>query len=299
MALRDLWPTALQGALALKKHFYPILLQGGAKAGVSGDSLYPLLMGLFFHPQPVSAAALRYRDPYMAAPLLDGQLAALAEGGLFEPLGNGEYRLTPGGYTTVRGILDAAEERIATLEEPLPHDDLERLAGLLRRVIESCLAAPEPPEKQSLLRSRRLAPPEDTPPLLRISQYMDDLETYRDHSHLAAWQHHGVQAHAWEALSFLWRGRMSTVEELGRNLSYRGYTPQDYADGVRELVERGWVEETGGACTVTAEGRRVREEATERTETAFYAPWSCLDAAELEATEDLLVRLRDSLRQEG
>jgi DNA-binding MarR family transcriptional regulator len=299
MALRDLWPTALNAALALKKHFYPVLLDGAARAGVPGDSLYPMLMGLFFHPLPVSSAAFRYRDPYMAAPPLDLQLATLAEAGIFEPLGNGEYRLTEGGYTVVRGILDAAEERIATLAEPLPHDELERLADLLRRVIESCLAAPEPPEKQSLLRSRRLAPPEDAPPLLRISQYIDDLETYRDHSHLAAWQDHGVPGHAWEALSFLWRGYFKTVEELGKRLEYRGYTPQDYAGAVRELVERGWVEETDGACALTAAGRRVREEARECTETAFYAPWSCLDAGEIEETESLLARLRDSLQKEA
>jgi len=297
MALTDLWPTALQAALALKKHFYPILLKGGAQVGVAGDSLYPLLMGLFFHPQPVSAAALRYRDPYMAASLLDRQLAELAAGGLFEPIGNGEYRLTTKGYEAVRGTLDAAEGLIANLPEPLPHDDLERLAGLLRRVIESSLAAPEPPEKQSLQRSRRLAPPEDTPPLLRISQYVDDLEAYRDHSHLAAWQHHGVGAHAWEILTFLWRGRISSVEEVAQKLGYRGHTAQEGAEAVRELVERGWAEETDRACRVTDEGRRVRDEAAKRTNDLFYAPWSCLDAAELEDTEALLVRLRDRLRE--
>ena len=298
MALTDLWPTALQAALTLKKHFYPALLKGGAQVGVAGDSLYPLLMSLFWHPQPVSAAALRYRDPYMAASLLDQQLAALADGGLVEPIGNGEYRLTPKGFNAVRGTLDAAEGVIANLPEPLPHDDLERLAGLMRRVIESCLAAPEPPEKQSLLRSRRLAPPEDTPPLLRISQYMDDMEAYRDHSHLAAWQHHGVGAHAWEILTFLSRGHISSLEQVAQRLGYRGHNPQEDAEAVRELVERGWAEESDGAVRITDEGRRVRDEATERTNAGFYAPWkSCLDAAELEETEALLVRLRDRLRE--
>jgi DNA-binding MarR family transcriptional regulator len=178
---------------------------------------------------------------------------------------------------------------------PLPEADLLRLAGLLDRVVEASLAAPEPPGKWCLTIERHYDPGTDAPVMHRLDQYLSDLLAYRDDAHLAAWQRHAISGQAWEAFSVIWRSPAMTLDELSEKLARRGYTEEDYEQALRQLEALGWIEEDKGGYWTTPEGDAVRDEVEALTGRYFYTPWVCLDESETAALRELLIRLREAL----
>ncbi len=253
-----------------------------------------LLLALTFEPDPISAETLRIRSPYTSPRLYAERLENAANGGFLVAVAEDKYRLTELGRRAARHIIDAAYAEMATLH-PLPSQDLERLADLLRRLVFACLSAPEPPGKWCIAHSRRTEPEFFTSIVARIDQYLSDLASYRDDAHLAAWQTHDVCAHAWEALTYLWRGEAATLDELCAKLGRRGRSPHEYRQALQELVNRGWIEEETSGYRLTPQGLEVRQSAEELTDRYFYAPWGCLDQEETEELRSLLSRLRDAL----
>jgi hypothetical protein len=203
--------------------------------------------------------------------------------------------LTEPARVVARGVIDAAYAKMATLE-PIPPDELERLAALLGRLVESCLAAPEPPGRWCINWSRRSDSGDAAALVQRIDQYLSDLGAYRDDAHLAAWQPLAVDGCAWETLTLIWRGHAATVDELTQKLSRHGYSRTEYGQALDDLVARGWVAEEAGTYGATPAGHEVRQAAEDLTDDYFYAPWSCLEEDELGQLQDLLIRFRDGLR---
>ncbi len=78
-------------------------------------------------------------------------------------------------------------------------------------------------------------------------------------------------------------------------LAFRGHSRAAYAAALSDLVDRGWLAEDGDGYLLTEAGLALREEAEATTDRYFYAPWTCLDAAEMEELRALLMRLRQSL----
>jgi hypothetical protein len=177
---------------------------------------------------------------------------------------------------------------------PLPRDDMQRIVELLRRIVDASAAAPEPLEKPDLRSSRLTDPGASGSAAARIDQYASDLLHYRDDVHQAAWRPLGASGPAWEIFTFIWRGEAVTLEALQQQLERRGHSPEEYGQFLGELTERGWIVETGGAYTPTAQGRRLREQAEETTNRLFYAPWVCLSESEIETLRELLIRLRET-----
>ena len=210
-------------------------------------------------------------------------------------MGEGEYALTDAGRKAAWRIFEAARDSMVPLQ-PLPSADLERLAGLLRRLVEASLAAPEPPRQGCLRLSRRIDPGEAAPVLVRIDQYLSDLNWYREDSHMAVWQPYGISGAAWEAFTHLWRGDAGTLDELYAKLAFRGHSREAYAEAAGELIACGWVAGHEDGYRVTEAGQAVRQQAEETTDRYFYAPWGCLDGGELRKLGELLAGLRDGLR---
>ena len=131
--------------------------------------------------------------------------------------------------------------------------------------------------------------------MAKIDQRLDDLHAFRDDVHLAAWQPHGVSGQAWEALTFVWRGDAATAEELAEKLPFRGYSAEEYAAGLTDLVERGWVAGTAEGYRVAEQGQAVRQEAEEMTDRLFYGPWTSLDVGDMAQLNAMLIELRDGL----
>ncbi len=293
-ALR-LWPTALEALRALGRQYAPEMNRVAAELRLP-DWHGWLLEAWLFAPEPISAARLRLRSPYTSPQWYNERLAAAAgQGFLAEGPGTPQaYSLTELGRWAAKRLIEAGYAKMATLQ-PLPEEALEHLADLLMRLVQSCLAAPEPPEKECLRLSRRMDPGAEADAVIRIDQYLSDLAAYRDDAHLAAWRPHAVEGPAWEAFTYLWRGEAATLDDLCAKLKHRGFAREDHQCAPAALIERGWVAESAGAYRVTGVGNEIRQAAEETTDRYFYAPWACLSAEEVADLQSALVRFRDAL----
>lgn len=297
IVLIALWPTVLEALRALGRHYGPEMERAAAGMNVPEWGVW-LLPAKLFDPEPISAARLRLRAPYVSSRFYDERLAEAARRGFLAQVSGAEnaYRLTDLGRQAVERLVAAVYAKMATLQ-PLPPPELKRLADLLLRLVEACLAAPEPPGKWCILHSRRTDPGHSAPLVVKIDQYLSDLAAYRDDSHLAAWCPYEIDGHAWEAFTYLWRGEAATLEELYRKLERRGYARDEYRQAMEDLIRRNWLTETAGTYQVTALGAEIRQAAEQTTDRYFYAPWSCLNQAERRSLQDLLTHLRENLAQ--
>lgn len=295
MNIASLWLTAQEALQALGKHYGPEMDRAAAELNLP-EWYGWLLPALVFDPEPISARRLRVRSPYTSARLYKERLANAAKQGFLVPVTGteNEYRLTELGRQATQRVIGAAYAKMATLQ-PLPPTEQERLANLLLRLVKSCLTAPEPPGKWCIIHSRRTDPDDDASVMVRIDQYLSDLSAYRDDAHLAAWQPHHIEGHAWEAFTYLWRGEATTLDGLCQKLERRGYLRDEYKQAIEDLIKRSWVAERAGEYQVTTRGKEIRQRAEETTDRYFYAPWSCLSQEETEDLRTLLIHLRDGL----
>lgn len=294
--LTNLWPLAREVYDALGDVYGPVMARAATEqCGIPSGSYFGwMLVEPGVAPVPISAESLALRGPYTAMSLNAERLAESARLGLLTPAGSGEYYLTEAGLAATRRIFGAAYAAMAPLH-PLPEAGLQRLAGLLQRLVEAVQAAPEPPGKWSFRLSRRIDPGRDVPALVWIDQYLSDLNAYRDDSHLAAWRPYNISGATWEAFTRVWRGTARTPDEVYEQLAFRGHPRTTYAAALNDLVLRGWLETDGDGYRMTAAGLTVRQEAEAATDRHFYAPWSCLSAQELDELRALLTGVLDGL----
>ncbi len=292
---RKLWPLALENIRVLNRVYGPAMDETAAAAGLEGPEWSLLLPALLFEPDPISAARLHVRGPYTADHSYDARLARLAGHGMLVSAAEKAYRLTDTGRDMVERIIGTAYSVMDELE-PLPAADSERLALLLGRLVDAVMAAPVPPDKWSITLSRRTDPGERASVVVRIDQYLSDLNAYRDDAHLAAWRPHGVSGPAWEAFTLLDRSEAQTLNGLYEKLKWRGHPRKVYEEALRGLIERGWVEQDAEEMGVTAKGRAIRQDAEDATDRHFYGPWVCLNSGEVDELEQLLRRLPDALQ---
>jgi hypothetical protein len=278
--------------------YVPVMNEAAAGAGLS-ERYGWLLAALVFDPEPVSAALLRRRYPYTSPRAFNRQLRQGAQLGFLEETGSipGEYCMTASGRQAAGSILEAAYAKMALLEF-LPPAELERLSQLLHLLVMACLSAPEPPWKWSLLLSRRLDSGETASPTVLVDQYLTDLGAYRDDAHLSSWQHLEIEGNAWEALTLIWRGQASTLDDIVRLLKVRGWTRGEHRKALDGLVRDGWLKEDDeGAYGLTDLGLEVRTAAESATEQAFWVPFACLSPQEHDDLGGLLGRAACSLQE--
>ncbi len=294
--LTDLWPLAREAYDALGDVYGPVMARAATEqCGIPAGSYFGwMLVEPGVAPVPISAESLALRGPYTAMSLNAERLAESARLGLLTPAGPGEYHLTEAGLAAIKRIFGAAYAAMAPLH-PLPEAGLQRLAGLLRRVVEAVQVAPEPPGKWSFRLSRRIDPGQETPALVWIDQYLSDLNAYRDDAHLAAWRPYNISGATWEAFTRLWRGTARTLDDVCEQLAFRGHARTTYAAALIDLVVRGWLEVDGDGYRVTAAGLAVRQEAEAATDRYFYAPWHCLSDSETDELCALLAGVRDGV----
>jgi Helix-turn-helix family len=289
-----LWSLALEALEALGTHYRPAMDQAAAQSGLaSPEWIGWLIPALMFDPEPISAPRLCLRSPYTSARLYNERLAKAAKKGFLTPVSEAqnEFGLTELGRQAAEQVMGAMYAKMAALQ-PIASPDLERLAGFLHRLVKSSLTAPEPPGKWNILRSRRIDPGAAASVVAQIDQYGGDLAAYRDDAHVAAWQPHNIDGHAWDAFTCLWRSEATTLDGVHKELERRGEDRQ----ALEVLSQRGWVREEASDYQVTPLGREIRQAAEETTDRYFYAPWSCLSQAETEELRNLLILLRDGLQ---
>jgi Mn-dependent DtxR family transcriptional regulator len=265
-----------------------------AQAGLKSPYWYLLIVALTFEPQPISPGRLRIRSPYVSPSLYQKRFEKLVRSGLLMANDRDEHFLTEEGRALARRIIQTAYSEMDVLE-PIPPVDLSRLSNLLHKLVDACLAAPEPPGKWCLKISHNLDPGEKAPVVVKIDQHLTDLTAYRDDAHLAAWQPNNLYGHVWETFTILWQGEASTLDEVHQKLERREYSRLDYAQALQELSARDWAQEALGKYRLTEQGRQIRQQVEDLTESYFFFPWACLDEKEITRLRKLLVRFRDAL----
>lgn len=250
-----------------------------------------------FEPDPISTARLRKKIPYNAPAYYEEPLRAVEKAGFLDVVPEGGYVLNQKGHEALKRIMKAAYQEMERLC-PLPPSELDELKFLLARLVQASLLSPEPPGKWSILHSRRLDPGRNASSIILIDQYLADLSTYRDDSHLASWSSYGVNAHAWDVLGVLWQGKASSIADLIELMKPRRWTKSDTRQALQGLVLKGWVSK-GEKLGLTEAGRDARENAERLTDRFFFSPWSIFREAEMEQFCELLKQLKKNLAELG
>ncbi len=244
-----------------------------------------------FDASALSTAHYQKRDPFDHPHIVDAFLTESEANGFLQKNHDGTLRITEKGVKVRQkrwNILNAALADLALL----PEATLTQLNGMLARVVaETAVATTK--EAAWAFHTRRqhgLRPPvEPLSPLAQFIELRMDLGAFRDDAHLASWrEQHAVSPHAWEILGELWQGGTTLLDALLSKLNRRGFSQEETAVALDELVGAGWVKQKQQAFQLTSEGHAVRQDAEETTNNIFYAPWSVLSSSELENMQTLL-----------
>ncbi len=286
------WRTTPQGQEAAQTLAAPLLQLRGGYAESPG---WMLIQAAEFDPEPLSVERFRVRAVYSAPRLTAALLELLASEGWFDRQGE-DYTLTTSGRAVLARI---RERRVLPFAHFAPVDaaQIARLAGLLRRVIDSSLQAPKPPGTWCLAHSRNRTPDSAASPLAQIIQYGSDLNAFRDDCHMAAYRPHAIEGYCWEVFSMVCDASATTADALFDQLAYRGWTRSEYAAALDELARRGWIAFDTAGCTAAPDGLAVRAAVEQQTDAYFYAPWDCLTPVEFDELVALMTALHDGAVQ--
>jgi hypothetical protein len=245
-----------------------------------------------FEPEPLTVANLRVRDIYASESIAQAILEMFASEKWMDRRGDA-YHLTEAGREVMATLLGRAPSLLAQVAVP-EHVDIARLENLLRRIIDASLVCDTPPGNWCLAHSRRRAPNDAQPALRRLLAYFSDFNAFRDDCHMAAWQPQGVTGQQWETFSFVVSGGADTAVSLYDQLSYRGYSSEDFAVALAELTDCGWLAANGDAYQATPQGQAIHAEVERLTDHYFYTPWrTALNEIELAETTELLRVMRE------
>lgn len=253
-------------------------------------TFFPTLMASGKAPEPYSAQDHGLRFPYINPDRINQVLSDAADSGLLSSF-NGGYKLSNKGQEAIESVNDVFYSRLGEIDSVL-EDDSQALAELLHKLVDASLEATEPESKWSLTNMHDCHLDKSYNSLAKIDQYLDDLNAFRDDVHIAAWQPYDIDGRSWEAFTFVWRGDVSTAEELVEKLPNRGYDEADYEESLDLLVKRGWLEQSGNEYATTKQGQAIRNEAEETTNRYFFAPWDELSSSEKFRLRTLLTRTR-------
>jgi hypothetical protein len=236
------------------------------------------------------------RDPFTNPEQFEKVFVRLNVKGWIEPRSDGSYRVTERAREGVRHIVRMGDTQLLDFKS-MPDQELERLAALLKRLVEACQAALPPPDKWAIIIRFRVAD-EYSPLLVQIREHLMDLFAYRDDAHLAAarplFNKAGI---VWLALGSLWLGEAANAQQMAEKMAFRRYDEDDFEIAIQAAVELGWVEPAArpGTYRLTGPGRELWSQAEQQTDEYFYRPWSVINPDELEELYHLLTVLHDTL----
>lgn len=292
------WPLMEDAAQALVVRYLPAAQAAAAPHGLSPTAWYGwLIAACFLRPEHLTLETHGKRDPYSSPGRWRSRLENAAQLGYLVQDERHAFSLTPAGEQAAEGVVQAIYRAMARLQ-PIDEAQLEQMAALLERLVTASLAAPEPPHKWALYLSRRSDPGPNALAMIRIDQWLTDLDAYRGDCHTSAWQPLGVSGLAWEMLTLIWHGEARAAVDFESKLQRRGYRRVTLVRALEELSQRGWVAGDAQAVDTTRAGREAREAAEARTDEYFYRSWAVLSAEEREPLKQWLAEFIEGLRRE-
>ena len=297
MNLNSIWTVLDESFEPLNNDAYSIWEKIAAEQGLEPGWITWVAALFVFGAEPFTTAGFMRLFPYGSARVLETRFASAVKQGILIAGSENEYHATEEGMDWRNQMVHAAMASVADLQ-PVPPADLQKIVDYGRRLSEASLAAPEPPSKFGASNYfKNMHPSQDEKMLRFFIHYFGTLDKYRGNAHLATWKHYNIEGNRWEVLTYIWKGEFNTLDKLSEELMFRGITRDEYAQILQELVARGWIEEMSGEYNMTAEGKRIREEAEALTDKYFFAPWSCLSEKELEELSDLTSQLGEGLKK--
>lgn len=210
--------------------------------------------------------------------------------------GGGRYRVTEQARTGVREIVQAGDDYLVQFESTTDMD-LARLHSLLKQIVMTSKNASEPPLKWAITK-RFHTSTVNSPIIVKIRECLMDLFAYRDDAHISAARPHFKRAGiVWLTLDEGWNSQIVTAKKLAQVNTFRGYADSEFSAALQAATQVGWLEETkvAGTYRPTAQGREIREQVEELTETYFYAPWATLTQDDLDELQALLETLLEQI----
>ena len=201
--------------------------------------------------------------------MLRGMLAAGEGAGLVEER-NGRFHATAKARDHARRLRVAARAHLESLE-PIPLNELARLADLLERAfLASAAASPQVPHAHTPRAFRYRAENGSTHPMVVLDNAVYGLWMVRDDCHVAAWHGRDLRGPDLNVLTYLWRGEAETPEGL---VSLLGHDTRARVDAALvELRARGLVEPED-PLRLTRRGRTERDRIETDTDRFFFEPW--------------------------
>ena len=288
--------TLSQDAARLMAPYYTAAFENFAKKLNLDTRLVGLILAaVSFEPETISPERMIRRNPYSAELFFLRGMELVRNQGVFEQVKPGEFALTTSARIQTQELLDELSTLLAELDI-LPVDESRWLAGALGKLVQAMLDSPPPPDTWSIRSSYKLMPSLE-PSLPYIEQACSCLNAYRDDCHLYSWRKTGISATTLEALTFLWRGEATSLDELFQKLERRSHPREVYTVAFDELRKIGYMEGRDDAPVLTAQGKGFREMVEQETDRLFFKPWDCLTTTELDRMEDILILLCDKLKK--
>lgn len=291
-SLSKFWPLIY----SVVKEFWNITEPHIEEAAVRNDIPIELYLYSELGLDRFSIADFQKRDPFSNPEQFERLFVRLNVKGWIEPMVDGSFRVTLTAREAARSLIQAGDVQLsgfASMTEP----ELQRLASLLKQIMQECRLASEPSEKWAILKRFRVAD-EHYPAIMQVRESLMDLFAYRDDSHLSASRPHFNEAGiVWIVLGSLWHGDVLNAGQMAEKMAFRGYEVEDYEIAIQAGLQLDWVEQGHRPNTfgLTEPGTQLREQAEHLTNEYFYAPWSVLMPDELDELDELLTRLRDCL----
>ncbi|MFZ0549087.1 MAG: hypothetical protein WAM60_26810 [Candidatus Promineifilaceae bacterium] len=246
-------------------------------------------------PEPFTAEEFVVRNPYVNIERPRQMLKEAAQAGYLNDLGDGGFTITDKGKKDIEAINDVFYGSLGEVQT-LSDNTLEQLEGLLGKLVNASLEAEKPANKSPLVISHNSVTHPDAAPLAQIDQHLDDLNAFRDACHVPAWRsERNILGRTWETFAFVINGQANTAAALVEALPNRGYSQDEYAASLAELVGLGWIETGPDGYQATDKGRKVHQSAEDKTNEYFYAPWSVLGNNEPNQLRVGLMRLKVNL----
>ncbi len=275
---RSLWKLIRDSWIKIQASFNTAIKPLVAKSELNLREWILLISALTFEPEDTTLSHLMVRGPYTSSDQYLTRLEHAAEAGFLEKVSKGSFRLSSKGREAAREFIKVARDAMVSTEL-LPTQESLILAEMLDRLVKNCLDTPPPPDIWSITLSYKLMPAID-PPMPFIEQAISCLSAYRYDAHLASWQSSGLSAIALESMTLIWRGKVSTLDELTEKLSFRGHPQEVYIDALAELRAYSHLSGYRNVLRLTEEGKLFRDDVEAKTDQYFFTPWKFLTEAE-------------------
>jgi hypothetical protein len=284
-----LWKLMREFWIKIQVGFDPAIKPIVAESDLNIREWMLLIAALTFEPEDTTPSHLMVRGPYTSSEEYLSRLVNAADKGYLVNQTIGSFRLSDKGKAAVLDFINTARDAMEAANL-LKDADAVKLVDLLERLVKQCQESPPPPNTWSINLSYKLMPAK-VPSMPYIEQAISCLSAYRDDAHLASWQSTGLSAIALESLTLIWRGQVSSANQLTDKLSFRGHPNKMYLDALIELRNQNYISGFQNVLRLTEEGKLFRDRVEANTDHYFYAPWSCLKMDEKEQMADILNRI--------